>query len=471
MRRKFAGPGLPAAAAALIRAMRKNNALRVADGSDRRRTIMPFSPAHPNQINFGWLIRLRWSMITGQLVAILGVRMGLGLTLPLTPLLTIIGLEVALNLFAAINGRRREAREWWLAGIMAFDIVMCTGLLYLTGGPSNPFSFLYLVQIALAAITLRAGWTWTLTGLALVGSAVLFLWHRPLPANLSHAAYMNMHLRGMWVAFGVAAGFIVYFLLRVRRALEAREAELAASRRAAARQERLASLATLAAGAAHELSTPLATIAVVMKELERHATRVATTAAASDDETLKDIRLVREQVDRCRDILERMSSEAGTSVGETFVAAPVRAVVSTALVGLSSRVAVRTEIASAAESRSLRLPTRAFSQALHGIIKNAQDASPDGGEVILRVTAGSDAVEFEVCDKGPGIPSHIIDRIGEPFFTTKTTGHGMGLGVFLARAVVEQLGGHVQLDSAVGVGTIAVLQLPVSLMEGAPVST
>src|SRR6185503_9745171 len=107
-----------------------------------------------------------------------------------------------------------------------------------------------------------------------LGSAVLFLWHRPLSDQISHAAYMNLHLRGMWVAFGVAAGFIVYFLLRVRRALAAREAELQRSRLVAARQERLASLATLAAGAAHELSTPLGTIAVVMKELQRRASLV-----------------------------------------------------------------------------------------------------------------------------------------------------------------------------------------------------
>ncbi len=429
---------------------------------------MVFSPAHPNQINFGWLIRLRWSMITGQLVAILGVHVGLGWALPLSRLLAIVGLEGALNVVAALMGRRREAREWWLAAIMAFDIVMCTGLLYLTGGPANPFSFLYLVQIALAAITLRPSWTWALTALALAGSAVLFLWHRPLPEGVSHAVYMDLHLRGMWVAFGVAAGFIGYFLVRVRRALEAREVELGESRRLAARQERLASLATLAAGAAHELSTPLATIAVVMKELEPVVSGHAT---AGDDGAIKDIRLVRDQVDRCRAILERMSSEAGTSVGEAFVASPVRVMVNDALVGLPGRVAVRTRIAPGDESKRLRLPARAFSQALRGIIKNAQDASPDGGEVLLSVSANGDALEFEIRDSGRGIPDDIIDRVGEPFFTTKPTGHGMGLGVFLARAVVERLGGQVLIDSTKGVGTIAVLQLPATLIDGAAAAT
>ncbi|MEO7668807.1 MAG: ATP-binding protein, partial [Polyangia bacterium] len=429
------------------------------------------APAHPNQINFGWLLRLRWSMIAAQLATILGVPALLGLTLPLPELLTIIGIEAASNLLAtaALAGGRRQPQEWWLVAVMSLDIVMFTGLLYLTGGPSNPFSFLYLVQIALAAITLRAGWTWALTGLGLLGSAVLFLWHRPFPANGSHAAYMNMHLRGMWVAFGVAAAFIVYFLLRVRRALEMREAELAASRRHTARQERLAALATLAAGAAHELSTPLATIAVVMKELE-HLVARRLAVGSNDDEAMKDIRLVRQQVDRCRRILERMSAEAGTSIGEAFTPVSLDQVIGDALAGLSARVPVRTEIATDCRDKHLRVPPRALSQALRGLVKNAQDASADGSEIVVRVGSAGAILAVAVCDQGKGIPPTIIDRIGEPFFTTKPTGQGMGLGVFLARAVMERLGGEVHLHSTVGVGTTVSVRLPLCDLEVRPSS-
>jgi two-component system sensor histidine kinase RegB len=275
---------------------------------------------------------------------------------------------------------------------------------------------------------------------------------------------MNMHLRGMWVAFGVAAGFIVHFLLRVRRALEARETELAASRGRSERQERLASLATLAAGAAHELSTPLATIAVVIKELEHVIARVST---GNEEEALKDVRLVRAQVDRCRTILERMSSEAGTSVGEAFIGTPIANVVTTALADLPPRVVVRTEMGRDEQVTRVCVPPRAFSQALRGIIKNAQDASADGGQIFLRVSGGSSGIKFEVQDHGTGISPGILDRVGEPFFTTKPTGHGMGLGVFLARAMVERLGGSMRLDSKVGSGTTAVLQLPASSIEPA----
>lgn len=420
-------------------------------------------PSHPDQINYGWLIRLRWSMVAGQLATILGVRFVLGLALPLEPLLLIVAIEAASNVGAATAGRRRPARQAWMATVMAFDVLMCTGLLFLTGGPSNPFSFLYLVQIALAATTLRGVWTWALTGLALGCSGVLFRWHRPLPVSGSHELYMDLHLRGMWVAFGVAASFIVYFLLRVRRALERRDAELAASRRQAARQERLASLATLAAGAAHELSTPLATIAVVMTELQRRAV-----AVGAETEAMDDLRLVREQVDRCRAILVRMSTDAGETIGEGFVAAPIGTLIAGAVADLPSGIPVRQESAGGDAAGWVRVPPRAFAQALRGILKNAQEASPPGSAVAVKVRAGDGTLEVEVRDRGPGIPPAVLERIGEPFFTTKPPGRGMGLGVFLARTTLERLGGDVRITSSPA-GTTAVIVLPVTLADGAPV--
>ena len=420
-------------------------------------------PSHPDQINYGWLIRLRWSMVVGQLAAIVGVRFLLGLPLPLSPLLAIVAIEAVSNVGAAMLARRRSARQAWMAAAMAFDVLMCTGLLFFTGGPSNPFSFLYLVQIALAATTLRGLWTWSLTGLALACSAVLFRWHRPLPVPGSHELYMELHLRGMWVAFGVAASFIVYFLLRVRRALELRDAELAASRRLAARQERLASLATLAAGAAHELSTPLGTIAVVMTELQRRAAR-----SGADAEATEDLRLVREQVDRCRSILERMSTDAGEMVGEGLVAAPLGTLIAGALADLSPAVPVRQDIAARDAAGLVRVPPRAFAQALRGILKNAQEASPPGGAVALSVRVGAGRMSLEVRDHGPGIPPAILERIGEPFFTTKSPGKGMGLGVFLTRTTVERLGGNVRITSSPA-GTTAVIVLPAVVSERAGV--
>jgi len=419
--------------------------------------VAPSDTTLPDQINYGWLLRLRWSMVAGQLVTILAVQWWLGMQLPLRAQLTIVGLEAASNVAASALGRRRPVGQAWMAGVMASDVVMCTGLLFFTGGPANPFSFLYLVQIALAATTLTGAWTWALTALALGCSAVLFLWHRPLP--VSHELYMELHLRGMWVAFGVAASFIVYFLLRIRRALALREAELATSRLLAARQERLASLATLAAGAAHELSTPLATIAVVMTELQRRAQTLG-----ADPEAMEDLRLVREQVHRCRAILERMSADAGETIGEGPVATPLAALIEGALADLPPLRPVQRRLDPGSAACRLRVPPRAFGQALRGLIKNAQEASPPGAAVSIVATEAGGALAVEVSDRGTGISAAVLDRVGEPFFTTKPTGKGMGLGVFLARTTLERLGGHLRISSSPA-GTCARILLPAGLIE------
>src|ERR1700690_825399 len=257
-------------------------------------------PTSPTRINFGWLIRLRFATVVGQALTIGAVRWGMDLDIPVAPLYGLVGLALASNLACIGYARTAIPQDWWLLAAMVFDVLTFSGLLYLTGGPENPFSFLYLVPIAIAAITLRPAWTWMLVLLSLASSAVLFVSHRPLPMAGGHAGHMALHLRGMWVAFGVASAFIVYFLLRVRRALAARDQELDASRSLAARQERLASLATLAAGAAHELATPLSTIAVIAKDLEREVIAAGAPAAADD------VRLMRDEVERCRTILARM---------------------------------------------------------------------------------------------------------------------------------------------------------------------
>ncbi|HKE18001.1 MAG TPA: hypothetical protein VKB80_24160, partial [Kofleriaceae bacterium] len=225
-----------------------------------------------NGLNFSWLMKLRWSSIAGQIATILAVYWLLEIKVPLLPLFVVVGIELLSNVLCAVWFQRRPpVHEWHLAAIMALDICFLTGLLFFTGGPFNPFSFLYLVNIALAAVALHAQWTWMLVALALLSFGVLPLtdyWELPL-TNLDAAENVRLHQQGVWVAFGVAAAFIVHFLWRVTGALAQRERELLQTRVAAAQKERLASLATVAAGAAHELATPLGTIAVAAQELER----------------------------------------------------------------------------------------------------------------------------------------------------------------------------------------------------------
>jgi two-component system sensor histidine kinase RegB len=259
----------------------------------------------------------------------------------------------------------------------------------------------------------------------------------------------------MWVASSVAAGFIVYFLLRIRRALALREAELEAARSLAARRDKLASLATLAAGAAHELATPLATIAVAAKELERQLGGGRGDAAAVDD-----VQLIRAQVARCRGVLDQLAREAGDSTGESLVETTAAAVLRAAHEGLSPASLIQLELAPPVADLPLRLPLRSLAQALRALLKNALESSPPGAPVTVHGRLLGGTLHLDVVDHGAGMSTETLRRLGEPFFTTKPPGSGMGLGVFLCRAVFESLGGALTFSSALGQGTRATVTLP-----------
>ncbi len=436
-------------------------------------------------INLSWLSTLRWGALAGQLATIVVVDRIMGIALPLAPLAVVLAIGVVSNLALNSWRRRADVADGMLAAVMLLDVALLTAVLYLTGGPFNPFSFLYLVNVALAAVILPPRWAWALAGCSLALFGGLFFAHVPLPlgdeAGMDHGMHhgmaddhpISLHVQGMWVAFGVAAAFIVYFIQRVRGALAERDAELGAARSAAARHEKLASLATLAAGAAHELATPLSTIAVVAKELERAlgaddraAAAVADvrSAAIADVQSaaIADVQLVRAQVERCRAILSQMAADAGESAGEAFVAVPLAAVLDDALGELAGRERVRRTPAGP-DAALVRVPRRALTQALRGIVKNALEASGPDDEVRVRLEADPRHWRLAVADRGRGMTPEVLARAGEPFFTTKQgdgLGRGMGLGLFLARVVLERLGGDLTLESAAGQGTTVTLVLP-----------
>jgi two-component system sensor histidine kinase RegB len=424
-------------------------------------------------IDLSWLLTLRWGALAGQLATILAVDRIMGIDLPLGPLAVVLAIGAGSNVALGAWRRRAEVDDAMLAAVMLLDVALLTAVLYYTGGPFNPFSFLYLVNVALAAVILPPGWTWTLAGISLTLFGGLFFAHVPLPlgagGGMDHAAMghemgddhpISMHVQGMWVAFGVAAAFIVYFIQRVRRALAERDAELGAVRSAAARHEKLASLATLAAGAAHELATPLSTIAVVAKELER-----ALGTDGADASTVADARLIREQVERCRTILVQMAADAGESTGEAPAAITVAAWFAAATEGLAdrTRIVAAPGFAPAAEAATVRVPPRALAQALRGVLKNALEASAGRGDVRVELATAADRWRLAVADRGAGMTPEVLARAGEPFFTTKSTdglARGMGLGLFLARVVLERLGGELEIRSTLGRGTTVTLIVP-----------
>jgi two-component system sensor histidine kinase RegB len=397
-----------------------------------------------HDINLSWLTRLRWGAVGGQLTTIAVVHSALEIRLPLVPLAVILGIEVVTNVTCVILLRSRAAREVHLAALLTLDIVTLTALLYFTGGPYNPFSFLYLVYIALAAVVLRPAWTWPLGLLSVAGFGMLFVGHVPIAEMGGHAHHLRTHVEGMGVAFAVAAAFTLYFTSRIKRALALREEELERARAATEKQSRLASLATLATGAAHELSTPLGTIAVAARELERRLERLGDPAARED------ACLIRSEVARCRAILEQLAADAGHAADGVRAEITVREL-ATAIAGDRD---VTIQVADDIGAHRVSVPVRPLVQALAGLVTNAVTAA--GTAVELRCALEAGALRVEVRDHGPGMAPEVLARAGEPFFTTKEPGSGMGLGLFLARTVVERLGGTLQLESKPGAGTRAI---------------
>jgi two-component system sensor histidine kinase RegB len=410
--------------------------------------------------NLSWLVQLHWWAILGQVLMAGGAEVLTHISLPAPTLLALVVLEAGGNVVLGVWARRARVTDATIAAVMLVDAVVLTVLLDLTGGAANPFSILYLVNVALAAVLLPSAWAWALMGVSLVSFASLFLHeaaagvHHHVVLHMDPAATFDAHLHGMWIAFAVAAVFIVFFVRRVGNALGERERELQLARVQAERREKLASLATLAAGAAHELSTPLSTIAVVAKELQRSLSE------AVSPEVRVDLQLVRDQVGRCREILDRMSASAGEYVGERFARFTLREWVGSALQNVTGRERVSVERGPGADGAEIAGPPRALGDALRGLIKNALQASPEEAAVRLRTEALSGRVRVTVLDRGRGMPPDVLARAGEPFFTTKGPGEGMGLGLFLTRALAEQLGGELGITSAPGAGTEAYIELP-----------
>jgi len=425
----------------------------------------PASIATAPRIGFAWLLRLRWLAILGQLAITLLALFGLKLSLLLVPVLALIAVTAVSNAFFTLWVRTSEPSPRALFAVLLLDVVTLTGLLLTAGGASNPFSVFYLVHVALSALLLAPRRAWLVGALTSLAFASLFVLpsHTIDPhAMLMHHGASAMHLQGMWLAYTLAAGVVVHFVSRVASALQVREHELFELQRSAARSEKLASLSTLAAGAAHELGTPLGTIAVVAKELERGLAQ-----GRDATELSQDARLIRQEVERCRDILQRMAASAGEGAGEMPGQVSIPGVEQSLSDALGPRGG-QIEFERSGEPAELVLPKRLLVQVLANLVRNAFDAQAEVGSsepvrVVSRVEARRAA--FEISDHGSGIPEHARARVGEPFFTTKAPGRGLGLGVFLARAFAEKMGGELTLSARPGGGTLARLTVPRDILE------
>jgi two-component system sensor histidine kinase RegB len=427
-----------------------------------RPALSPLPPEQGRAIDSAWVLRLRWAAIGAQVLMVLVVVFFLAVPLQVGWVLCLIGLEVTTNLLAESHARHtRRVLPQHFAILTAVDLVLFSLLLYGTGGAFNPFTFLYLIHLALAAMLLPLRWTLGLVGLTSLLFALLFT-APPLGATdgagASSGQHLINHLHGMWWAFTVSAAFMTYFISRIAASLRRRDRDLAAAREQVARTEHLAALASLAAGAAHELGTPRATIAVGSRELELELER-----RSGLEDAAEDARTIRQQVERCRSTLEELAAGAGLGAATANTPMTVAEVVALALEPIADRRRAQFTAPPALRERLLRTFPRALAQALRRVVENALDAAPEAPvEIAGRVDGESFCLE--VTDHGPGMTSEELAHATEPFFTTKAPGRGSGLGLFLARTLLEGTGGSLTLKSRAGNGTRVCLQVPLALV-------
>jgi len=441
-------------------------------------TVWPVNETTAN-IAFTWLLHLRWGAVLCQAILIFVAYSYLEIAIPLIFVSAIILFEALSNLFFTFLYRRTHVIPAWLFGLAMFlDVIFLTALLYYTGGPMNPFTFLYLVHIVLGAILMQPGWSWSLTFFTMLCYSSFFLvdpevlgrlplmlpggyiggaglqetCHPAIAEYIQLSGHMKLHLKGMLLAFSITAVFIVFFVGRIQKALEEHQQTLIILDEERARSEKLASLATLSAGAAHEFSTPLSTIAVAAGEM-LHQLKTG----RIDQSLVEDAQLIRDQVKACKDILYQMTADAGEHLGEALEKFTVSQVVSNALAGFSKDDQTRIRVENAADELSILIPYRTLIRIIRGLIKNGLDASPMDGLVILRCFFDEKFLYFQVEDQGSGMDEEVLARAAEPFFTTKEQGKGLGLGLFLAQNVAEQFDGELLLSSKKPGGTLVTI--------------
>lgn len=392
------------------------------------------------------LVILRWWLIGGLTLAVLSAPTLLDIALPLVPLLALLLLLVVFNLVVNLWATTDEVRAIDLAGQLAVDLVAMAVLLYLTGGATNPLVSLLLLPVAVAAFSLPARWVAGIAALAIGLYSFLMLYSLPLPIADAERA-TRLHLGGMWLTFVVSAALLAWFVTRMTQALRARDLQLAVAREEALRDAQVVALGQLAAGAAHELGTPLGTMKILAGEL------VADPRLPEDARA--DLDLLQRQIGICKEIVGGLTQKAGIERAAHALA------VTDWLNGLLARwrtlwpgVNCTLEVAGAGIVPQI-LAEAALEQGITNLLNNAAKIAPEGMRVII--DWNERVLRIAVHDRGPGFPPEILRRCGaEPL---PAVAEGSGIGLWLTRAAVERRGGSLRLNN--DGGGVATIELPI----------
>ncbi len=410
---------------------------------------------HKNMLH---LIHLRWLAVGGQIATILVATWGFGIQLPLFNMLAVMVCLIAFNIGSHLRWHEERVvsnRELFLA--MLVDIASLTAQLYFTGGINNPFVFLFLLQVILSAVLLRAESTWLVVAITTLCLAFLSIVNKPLvwPLNSTYKL-ADLYATGLVICFVLNAALLVIFITRIGRNLRAGDAALASLRQRAAEEEHIVRMGLLASGAAHELGTPLATMSVVLGDWKRMP------QFSKDPAMLEEIEEIEGQLLRCKSIVSGILLSAGETRGESSSKTSLNEFFESLVEEWeSSRPAQHFEYSNSIDEEFTVAFDSTVKQMVFNVLDNALEVSPNW--LRFEVSKNQEQLFLTVADQGPGFRADILEQVGTPYNSSKGRPGG-GLGLFLVMNVARTLGGTLTANNRKEGGAEVVIALPLNAM-------
>lgn len=420
----------------------------------------PSPTADTHRRNLKRLFALRWIALAATAALLACATFVIGMPLPLPALGIVLACAAAVNVWTGLRIRSSAPiGDSTLFRQLLADTATLAALLYFSGGWSNPFVSMFLLPLVIAATLLPPRRAWGIAAATLVAYTLLGLYHRPMPhVHASAGADFDLHVFGMWLSFVLSAGVVSSVVVHMARSLRDRDRDLADARERALRDQQVLALGTLAAGAAHELGTPLATMALLVGELEH--------ACPGNAQVAADVATLRAQLDQCKGIITEMSAAAGQRRAEASTGLALDAYLGNAVDAWRSlRPGIDLSVACDGPRPAPRITSdRTLGQTLVSLLNNAADASPDGVELECRWT--TEALTVDIRDRGRGVVPGIAKVAGRQRVSTKVDGQGVGL--MIAASVIERLGGRVALSNREhGAGARTRIEIPLRALLAA----
>jgi two-component system, sensor histidine kinase RegB len=427
--------------------------------------------------NLNWLYILRNLMLFVVIICVFIAVHGLSITLPMTHVWLAIFAISVLNLYTWLRLRTPEpVTEHEIFSQICMDVLALAYLLYLTGGAANPITWVLLLPLIVTAIMLPQAYAWNMVIITSCVYTALIAYNVPLPELAPHMAHMNMgdmsgedmlemqliedrryfnlHVFGMWCGFVFSAGLVAFFVVALAKTLKERERSLAEARESALRDERVVSLGTLAASAAHDMGTPLGTIAILAHEMSSELTE------AVNPEAHRKLLIVQQQIERCKQALSVMSASAGEMRAESGKAMPVGEYIDEVLNQWRTHKAatkLKLSIDGQIAPQASVIAERTVTHAIINVLNNAAEASPENLGIEAHVAWNAEWLNLSIIDHGPGLPNHLIDFAGQqPVKSNK----GMGVGLFLTYTTIKRIGGNIEFSNRETGGAQILITLP-----------